>query len=69
MDTYPERCIDVGIAEGHSVTYGAGIAHSRKLKVVCSLYSTFLQRAFDNLFHDVCLQEIPIVFAIDRAGI
>ncbi|MBM3207231.1 MAG: 1-deoxy-D-xylulose-5-phosphate synthase, partial [Chlamydiae bacterium] len=69
MATYPDRCIDVGIAEGHSVTYGAGIAHNRKLKVVCSIYSTFLQRAFDNLFHDVCLQEIPIVFAIDRAGI
>lgn len=69
MDKYPDRCLDVGIAEGHSVTFGGGIAHEKKLKVVCSIYSTFLQRALDNLFHDVCLQELPVVFAIDRAGI
>ncbi len=69
MNKYPERCLDVGIAEGHCVTYCGGIAYGKKIKVVASIYSTFLQRAFDNLFHDVCLQEIPVVFAIDRAGI
>lgn len=69
MKKFPERCLDVGIAEGHSVTYCGGLAYGKKMKVVCSIYSTFLQRAFDNLFHDVCLQELPVVFAIDRAGI
>lgn len=69
MTQHPSRCLDVGIAEGHAVTFCGGIARDRKLKVVCSIYATFLQRAFDNLFHDVCLQEIPVVFAIDRAGI
>lgn len=66
---FPERCLDVGIAEGHCVTYCGGISYGRKMKVVASIYSTFLQRAFDNLFHDVCLQELPVVFAIDRAGL
>jgi 1-deoxy-D-xylulose-5-phosphate synthase len=69
MTKFPERCIDVGIAEGHAVTYCGGIAYGSKMKVVCSIYATFLQRALDNLFHDVCLQESPVVFAIDRAGI
>ncbi len=69
MKKYPERCLDVGIAEGHSVTFCGGLAYGRETKVVASVYSTFLQRAFDNVFHDVCLQEIPVVFAIDRAGI
>ncbi len=69
MHAFPDRCIDVGIAEGHAVTYAAGIASSRKLKVVASVYATFLQRALDNLYHDVCLQEIPLVFALDRAGL
>jgi len=69
MDKHPSRCLDVGIAEGHSVTFAGGIAYGKKSKVVCSIYSTFLQRALDNLFHDVCLQELPVVFAIDRAGI
>lgn len=69
MKTFPERCLDVGIAESHSVTFAGGIAYGGKMKVVTSIYATFLQRAFDNLFHDVCLQELPIVFAIDRAGI
>lgn len=69
MKIFPERCLDVGIAEGHAVTFCGGIAYGKKMKVVCSIYATFLQRAFDNLFHDVCLQELPIVFAIDRAGI
>lgn len=69
MQKFPERCMDVGIAEGHCVTYCGGLAYGKKMKVVCSIYSTFLQRAFDNLFHDICLQELPVVFAIDRAGI
>lgn len=66
---YPNRCIDVGIAESHSVTYCAGMAYGGKLKVVSSIYATFLQRALDNVFHDICLQKIPVVFAIDRAGL
>lgn len=69
MKKFPERCIDVGIAEGHSVTYCGGIAYGKKMKVVAAIYATFLQRALDNLFQDVCLQELPIIFAIDRAGI
>lgn len=69
MEKYPERCIDVGIAEGHSVTFAGGIAKDPSKKVVVSIYSTFLQRALDNLFHDVCLQNLPVVFAIDRGGI
>lgn len=69
MKKFPDRCLDVGIAEGHSVTFCGGLVYGRKIKVVASLYSTFLQRAFDNLFHDVCLQELPVVFAIDRAGL
>ncbi|MEI8365956.1 MAG: 1-deoxy-D-xylulose-5-phosphate synthase [Parachlamydiaceae bacterium] len=69
MKKFPDRCLDVGIAEGHSVTFCGGLAYGRKMKVIVSIYSTFLQRAFDNLFHDVCLQELPVVFAIDRAGI
>lgn len=69
MEKFPDRCIDVGIAESHCVTFAAGIAYGGKMKVVVSIYATFLQRAFDNLFHDVCLQELPVVFAIDRAGI
>lgn len=69
MKTFPDRCLDVGIAEGHAVTFCGGIAYGKKMKVVASIYSTFLQRAFDNVFHDICLQEIPVVFAIDRAGI
>lgn len=69
MKKFPDRCLDVGIAEGHAVTFCGGLVYGRKMKVIASLYSTFLQRAFDNLFHDVCLQELPVVFAIDRAGI
>lgn len=69
MKTFPERCLDVGIAESHAITFCGGLSHGKKIKVVASIYATFLQRAFDNLFHDVCLQEIPVVFAIDRAGI
>ena len=68
-EAHPNRCIDVGIAEAHAVTYCGGIAYGKKIKVFTSIYATFLQRAFDNLFHDVCLQEIPVVFAIDRGGL
>lgn len=66
---FPERCLDVGIAEAHAVTFCGGLAYGGRMKVVSSIYATFLQRAFDNLFHDVCLQQLPVVFAIDRAGI
>lgn len=69
MTKFPERCLDVGIAESHAVTFSGGIAFGGRMKVVTSIYATFLQRAFDNLFHDVCLQGLPVVFAIDRAGI
>ena len=69
MDKYPERCIDVGIAEGHAVTYAGGIAHGGKMKVFACIYATFLQRAFDNLFQDVCMQELPVVFGLDRSFI
>jgi 1-deoxy-D-xylulose-5-phosphate synthase len=69
MKKFPDRCLDVGIAESHAVSFSGGIAYGGKMKVVTSIYSTFLQRAFDNLFHDVCLQELPVIFAIDRAGI
>ncbi|MCF7851766.1 MAG: 1-deoxy-D-xylulose-5-phosphate synthase [Simkaniaceae bacterium] len=69
MEQFPKRCIDVGIAEGHSVTYAGGIARNGSFKVMVSIYSTFLQRALDNVYHDVCIQNLPVVFAIDRAGI
>jgi 1-deoxy-D-xylulose-5-phosphate synthase len=65
---YPERFYDVGIAEPHAVTFAAGLA-SQGLKPVVAVYSTFLQRAYDEIIHDVCLQNLPVVFAIDRAGI
>ncbi len=66
---FPDRFFDVGIAEGHAVTFCGGLAKNKTLNVVCSIYSTFFQRALDNLFQDVCLQEIPVVFAVDRAGL
>jgi len=67
-DSYPDRFYDVGIAEPHAVTFAAGLA-SQGLKPVVAIYSTFLQRAYDEIVHDVCLQNLPVVFAIDRAGI
>lgn len=69
MKKYPDRCLDVGIAESHAITFCGGLTYGGKRKVVASIYATFLQRAMDNVFHDVCLQELPVVFAIDRAGI
>ncbi|HEU64325.1 MAG: 1-deoxy-D-xylulose-5-phosphate synthase [Candidatus Anoxychlamydiales bacterium] len=68
-EKFPDRCIDVGIAEGHALTYAGGIALNKNLKVLVSIYSTFLQRGLDNLFQDICLQDLPVVFAIDRAGL
>lgn len=65
---FPERFTDVGIAEGHAVTFSAGIA-KMGAPVICSIYSTFLHRAVDNIFHDVCMQRLPVLFAIDRAGL
>ncbi len=64
---HPDRFFDVGIAEQHAVTFAAGLA-TQGVKPVCAIYSTFLQRAFDQVLHDVCLQKLPVVFAIDRAG-
>ena len=65
---YPKRFFDVGIAEGHATTLAAGLA-TANLKPVFAVYSTFLQRAFDQVIHDVCIQNIPVVFGIDRAGL
>lgn len=68
MDEFPGRAIDVGIAEQHAVTLAAGISLSG-FTVFCAIYSTFLQRAYDQLIHDVALQNIPVIFCIDRAGL
>jgi len=65
---YPERFYDVGIAEQHGVTFAAGLA-TEGFKPVVAVYSTFLQRAYDQILHDVCLEALPVVFAIDRGGI
>ncbi len=65
---YPERFFDVGIAEEHAVTFAAGLAVGG-LRPVVAIYSSFLQRAYDQILHDVCIQNLPVVFAIDRAGL
>ena len=67
-NVFPERFFDVGIAEEHAVTFAAGLA-SGGLKPVVAIYSSFLQRAYDQILHDVCLQNLPVLFAIDRAGL
>ena len=67
-ENFPERFFDVGIAEQHAVTFAAALA-ANGLRPVCAIYSTFLQRAYDEIVHDVCLTAEPVVFAIDRAGI
>ncbi|ENK1242465.1 1-deoxy-D-xylulose-5-phosphate synthase [Clostridium sporogenes] len=67
-ETFPERFFDVGIAEQHAVTLAAGIA-TEGLKPVFAVYSTFLQRAYDQILHDICIQNLPVVLGIDRAGI
>lgn len=66
-ETYPDRFFDVGIAEQHAVTFAAGLA-TQGLKPFVTIYSTFLQRAYDQVLHDVCLQNLPVVFAMDRGG-
>lgn len=68
QEKYPNRFFDVGIAEGHAVTFAAGLA-AAGLKPVFAVYSSFLQRGYDQLVHDVCMQKLPVVFAIDRAGL
>ncbi len=68
MHIFPDRALDVGIAEQHAVTLSAGMA-TRGSIVFCTIYSTFLQRAYDQLIHDVALQDLPVVFCIDRAGL
>lgn len=68
MNTFPERAFDVGIAEQHAVTFAAGLAAEGK-KPFAALYSTFLQRAYDQVIHDVAIQKLPVVFCIDRAGL
>ncbi|MBR5421774.1 MAG: 1-deoxy-D-xylulose-5-phosphate synthase [Lachnospiraceae bacterium] len=65
---YPERFFDVGIAEEHAVTFAAGLA-AGGMKPVVAIYSSFLQRAYDQILHDVCIQKLPVVFAVDRAGL
>ena len=68
MKAFPERAFDVGIAEQHAVTLSAGMA-TQGAVVFCAIYSTFLQRAYDQLIHDVALQNIPVIFCLDRAGL
>ena len=68
MEKYPERTFDVGIAEQHAVTLAAGMA-AQGLIPFCNIYSTFLQRAYDQVIHDVALQNLPVVFCLDRAGL
>jgi 1-deoxy-D-xylulose-5-phosphate synthase len=68
QEKFPKRCFDVGIAEQHGITFAAGLA-SQGMKPVFAVYSTFLQRGYDQVLHDVCLQNLPVVFALDRAGL
>ena len=65
---FPDRFFDVGIAEGHAVTFAAGLA-TEGIRPVCAIYSTFLQRAYDSVIHDVAIQHLPVIFAMDRAGL
>ncbi|MBA4352125.1 MAG: 1-deoxy-D-xylulose-5-phosphate synthase, partial [Rhodobacter sp.] len=67
-ERFPRRCFDVGIAEQHAVTFSAGLA-AGGMKPFCALYSTFLQRGYDQVVHDVAIQRLPVRFAIDRAGL
>ncbi len=68
MEKMPDRAIDVGIAEQHAVTLSAGMA-TQGLKVYCNIYSSFMQRAFDSVVHDVAIQKLPVIFCLDRAGL
>ena len=67
MKAMPDRAFDVGIAEQHAVTFSAGMA-TQGMVVYCNIYSTFMQRAYDQVIHDVCIQELPVIFCLDRAG-
>lgn len=67
-EAFPDRVFDVGIAESYAVTYAGGLA-AAGMRPVVAIYSTFLQRAYDQLLHDICLQKLPVIFAVDRAGI
>ena len=68
MEKMPDRAFDVGIAEQHAVTFSAGLA-TQGLIPYCNIYSTFMQRAYDQVIHDVCIQSLPVIFCLDRAGI
>ena len=68
MREMPDRCFDVGIAEGHAVTFSAGLA-AGGMHPVCNIYSSFMQRAYDNVIHDVALQHLPVTFCLDRGGL
>ncbi len=68
LEAFPDRCFDIGLAEQCAVTFAAGLA-TEGLKPVVAIYSTFLQRGYDQVLHDVCIQNLPVVFALDRAGI
>ena len=68
MEKMPNRAFDVGIAEQHAVTFSAGLA-TRGLIPFCNIYSTFMQRAYDQVIHDVCIQNLPVIFCLDRAGV
>ncbi|TFB11012.1 1-deoxy-D-xylulose-5-phosphate synthase [Candidatus Marinimicrobia bacterium MT.SAG.3] len=67
-EKYPDKFFDVGIAEGHAVTFSAGLA-AQGMKPIAAIYSTFLQRAYDHMIHDVAIQNLPVIFALDRAGL
>lgn len=67
LEVMPDRCFDVGIAEQHAVTFSAGLA-AQGLRPFCNIYSTFMQRAYDQVVHDVCIQNLPVIFCLDRAG-
>ena len=68
QEVMPDRCFDVGIAEGHAVTFSAGLAAGGMVPF-CAIYSTFMQRAYDNVIHDVAIQGLPVVFCLDRGGV
>lgn len=68
MKEMPERCFDVGIAEGHAVTFSAGLAAAGMVPF-CNIYSSFMQRAYDNVIHDVAIQRLPVVMCLDRGGL
>lgn len=68
MQAMPERCFDVGIAEGHAVTFSAGLA-AAGMRPFCNIYSSFMQRAYDNVIHDVAIQHLPVILCLDRGGL